>query len=141
MIEALAAIGGGGTLVGLLAVVVLAFKYAGAVREQLAARDLLDTEREELRKTRGELDVETATHAVTAKRLDEERELRIAVEAQRNDAYRRARDFYAAKLKASNVADAVRLVDELLALPVVVPEDHDVPAGDPARTDDDLLRP
>jgi hypothetical protein len=142
MIEALSVIGGSGTLVGLVAVIVLAFKLVASAREQIALRDLLDSEREQHRATRGELDTETAAHQATAKALAVEKQLRTSVEVQRNDAYRRARDFYVERLKASSVADAVRLVDDLLSLPLpgIVPVEE-VPAGDPATTEDDLLKP
>lgn len=144
MIEALAAIGSVGTVGLAVAVVVLAFKYVGAVKEQLAARDMLDKEREQKQVALGELATEAAAHAVTQKRLLAEQDLRASVESQRNDAYRRARDYYAARLKASGVADAIRIVDDLLSAPlpgVVREEEATVPAGDPNRTDDDLLPP
>lgn len=143
MTEVLAAIGAGGTVIGLVAVIVLAFRLVSASKEQLAARDLLDQEREQHRVTRGELATEAAGHATTTKRLEAEQKLREAVEVQRNEAARRARDFYVARLQKSGVADAIRLVDDLLnaELPGLVREEARVPAGDPNRTDDDLLAP
>jgi hypothetical protein len=141
--EVLAAIGSGGTVIGLVAVLVLVFKLVKAKDEQLACRDLLDQEREQHRKTRGELATEVAGHATTQKRLDAEQKLRVEVEAQRNEAFRVARDFYAEKLMNSGVADAIKLVDSVLSgpLPGVVSGGETVPAGDPNRTDDDLLAP
>ena len=141
MTEVLAGVGGA-SAVCLVVIVWLTYKLVRSKDEQLAARDMLDAERKELAKVRGELDVETAAHAVTQKRLSAEQELRASVEAQRNDAFRTARDHYAERLKNSGVADAIRIVDELLSgpLPGVVP-DKVVPAGDPARSDDDLLDP
>jgi hypothetical protein len=139
--EVLAAIGGGGTVIGLVAVITLAFKYAGAIRGQLeilANYAKLDEEYDALEVDRNGLKVELDGARESLRR---ERDLRAAVEAERNEAYRKARDYYAARIKASSVADAVRLVDELLSMPIPGGVSEDLPAGDPARTDDDLLKP
>jgi hypothetical protein len=143
VIEALAAIGGIGTVGLAAAIVVMAFKLAAASREQLAVRDLLDEEREQHRKTRGELEVETAAHGVTKKQLKAEKQLRASVESERNHAYQQARNDVVERIKKSKVADAQHILADLLALPLpgFVPSGETVPAGDPNRTDDDLIKP
>lgn len=143
VIDILAAIGGVGTIGLATAVVILAFRYADAVREQIAIRDELDKEREETRTVRGQLALEEASHEATQKRLQAEQDLRAAVEAQRNDAERRCRDYYAEQIRKAGVADALFLVDRILSLPLPggVSPDGKVPAGDPKRSDDDLLAP
>jgi hypothetical protein len=142
MSELLAAVGSIGTLGLAVAVTVFAFRYAAVIREQIACRDMLDQEREELRTVRGQLALEEAAHEATQKQLRAERNLRAAVESQRNDAERRCRDYYAEQIRNSGVADAISLVDRLLSMPLPgVVSDGKVPTGDPARTDDDLLAP
>lgn len=139
--SALAWLLGGGLVSITLAFVTLAFLNRKDAREGMALRDLLDKEREETRVVRGQLAAEEAAREVTEKRLRAEQDLRAAVESQRNDAYRRARDYYAARIKAAGVADAVRLVDDLLSVPLPGVQEGTVPAGDPNRTDDDLIAP
>lgn len=138
----------GGLLLVTAAFVTQTFLGRKDARELLAARDMLDQEREETRVVRGQLASEEAAHEVTEKLLKKEQALRATAEAERNDAYRRARDYYAERIRNSGVADAIHLVDSILALPLpgVVRDASDgvsevVPAGDPNRTDDDLLRP
>lgn len=118
MIEALAAIGGIGTAGALIAVIVLAFKLVAAAREQIAARDLYDGEREQHRKTRGELDIETASHAVTRDELRKEKDLRASAESQRNAAYLEEREHVVEIVKTANIASASGLVARLLAAPL-----------------------
>jgi hypothetical protein len=120
----------------------LTYGRIAATKEQLAARDLLDSEREQHRQTRGELDVEAAARAATEKKLEAEKKLRESVEVERNEAMRLARDQVAEHIRNAGVADAIRLVDSIYALPLPgVVREEVVPAGDPSRTDDDLLQP
>jgi hypothetical protein len=108
----------------------------------LAARDIIDAERRRADATTSERDIEIAAHAVTSKQLADERELRAAIEAERNDAYRIARDYYAARIESANVADAARIVSDLLALPLPRVVSGALPKADASTPDpDDLERP
>lgn len=132
--------------IGLLAVAIgglitFAVLNHRAKNEQLAARDMLDKEREQHRVTAGELTAEIAAHETTRKSLAAEQKLRATVEVQRNDAYRQARDYYVERLKGAGVADAIRIIDDLLSAPLPSGMSKEVPAGDPATTEDDLLAP
>jgi hypothetical protein len=113
---------GAGLVAVAAAFVTLAFLNRKDGRELLAARDLLDGERAEHRKTHGELDVETAAHAVTSDLLRKEKELRASAESQRNEAYRTARDQIVERIQKAKVADANRIVADLLNMPIVVPK-------------------
>jgi hypothetical protein len=132
----LAAIGGISGGVGLIAVIVLAFKLVAAAREQIAARDLLDQEREQHAKTRGELVMETAAHAVTRDELRKEKDLRASAESQRNGAYLEEREHVVTIVKTSNIADAAGLVSHLLSAPLAngLPP---LPAAGAARSSSD----
>jgi hypothetical protein len=112
-------------------------------RELLVAKDMIDQERAELRTVRGDLTTEVAAHAATVKKLEAEKKLRESVEVERNEAARLAREQVAEHIRNAGVADAIHLVDSIYALPLpgVVVREEVVPAGDPSRTDDDLLRP
>jgi hypothetical protein len=106
------------------------------------ARDLFQNERWRADAMTSERDIEVAAHAVTAKQLKDERDLRAAIEAERNDAYRIARDYYAARIESANVADASRIVSELLALPLPRVVSGALPKADaPTPGPDDLERP
>jgi hypothetical protein len=100
------------------AFITLAFLNRKDGRELIAARDMLDKEREETRKVRGELAVETAAHAVTSDELRKEKILRAGAEAQRNEAYRTARDHFVERIKKAKVADANHLIADLLSMPL-----------------------
>jgi hypothetical protein len=86
-------------------------------REALAVRDLLDAQRQLARQYEMERDVEIAAHAVTSTELREARERLSIAEAQRNTAYREARDHYVEQVKNAPIADAGKLLEELLAAP------------------------
>lgn len=98
--------------------IVFALQASRAKDGQLAARDLLDKTREELRTVRGELDAETAAHAVTRDLLKKEQDLRASVESQRNDAWRQAREDTVKIIEASGIADAVSLGNRILQAPL-----------------------
>lgn len=85
MISALAAIGGGGTLLFGVAFIVLTFKSRGDVRELIAAGDLLDAEHKKSDVLTAERDLARGDLAATKKKLEQEQQLRIAVEAQRDN--------------------------------------------------------
>lgn len=148
MTELLAGLGIVGGLGVVAAIVTLAFKLLRAKNDQIAAIELLRSKEQaydELERDRDGMRVERDT---AREALRKERDLRAAVESERNDAYRRARDYYADRIKNAGIGDAIRLVDDLFRMPLpgVVPDARvsaveTVPAGDPARTDDDLIKP
>lgn len=139
MIEALAAIGAAGTVGLAVAVVVMAFKLVASSREQLAARDLLDQEREQHRKTRGELDTEAAAHAVTRDELRKEKDLRASAESQRNQAHIEERNHVVQIIQKSNIADAAHLVSRILAAPLSGVVSAQLPATKRSEDDRDGL--
>lgn len=118
MIEVLAAISSGSTLTLIGLVAWLVYKLVRSKDEQLAARDMLDAERKELAKVRGELDVETAAHVATRDELRKEKYARADSEAQRNAAYLEERNNVVAIIEKSNLADAALLVGRILAAPL-----------------------
>lgn len=122
MIEAFAAIGAGSTLTLIGLVAWLVYRIVRSKDEQLAARELLDQEREELRRVRGELHTETAAHAVTRDELRKEKDLRATAESQRNEAHLKEREHVVTIIKSANIADAAHLVARILAAPLGVPE-------------------
>lgn len=137
---------GGGSLLFGAAFVAMAFLNRKDNRETLAARDLLDGEREELRKVRGELNVETAAHAETRRLLAKEKDLRAVAESQRNQAFQEARDYLVAKLKKSKIADVERFIADLLAtplpgLPEAVPASRATTPGPDALIDPFAVQP
>lgn len=99
MIEALAAIGGGGMAIAIVAIVVLAFKLSASKDDVIAARDRIEKldERADIAET--DLKLETAAHAVTRSQLKTEQNLRAVAEAKLNQAQRRVRELLAAHLK------------------------------------------
>lgn len=130
-------------LLGLLAVtttglITFALLERKANREQLAMRDLYDTLDEQFDDLEADRNAIKAALDTKANELAAEHELRVAAEKQRDDANQRARTRVVQFLMKTGVADAIRIVDDLLSADGV-PEE--VPAGDPTRTDDDLLRP
>lgn len=140
--EVLAAVGGGGTIVGLAAVVVLAFKLVSAKDDVIAARDLLDGERETLRSVRTDLNNEIVAHANTSKMLEQEHNLRLIVERQRNEAAAAAREYLVKRIKESNVVDANKLIADLLAVDLRSGVLAPVPkTGSASPGSDDLERP
>jgi hypothetical protein len=102
----------------LAAVITISLLLHRAQREAMAVRDLLDSERTLARQYGSERDLEVAAHAVTREQLKQERDLRAVAEAQRNEALRSARDFFVAKIENAGIADAGRLVADLLASPL-----------------------
>lgn len=121
-------------LVGLLVVttgstVTFAVLSHRSKNEQLAARDLLDAEREQHRVTRGERDAETAAHAVTRDELRKEKDLRASAESERNQAYREGANHVVERIKTANIADANRFLAGLLADPLAGFVPREVPEG------------
>jgi hypothetical protein len=100
------------------AIVGLALDARSARKEQLAARDLLDKAHEELRNVEGDLKVETAAHVATADELRKERLLRASAEAERNEAWRQARDHIIEEINAMGIADAAAIGNRLLSRPL-----------------------
>lgn len=142
MIEVLA--GAGAALAVCLAPIVwLTYKLVGAKDEQLAARDLLDKEREEKRAIEGELATEAAAHAVTRDELAKEKNLRASTESERNDAYRKERENVVAIIEQANLADAAGIVARILAAPLpgvvqAVPEGRATAPGPDRLIDPEL---
>jgi hypothetical protein len=138
VIDVLAAIGAGSTLTLIALVAWLTYRLVGAMREQLGARDLLDKEREELRHVRGDLDTETAAHAVDTKRLVIADNLRFVAEAQRNEALRRVTELLRQHMRTATDDEIRALTDEAFSSPLSV-----VPSPVPRSQDGDdaLLDP
>lgn len=108
----------GGLLLVTSAFVTLTFLNRKDGRELIAARDRiekLDEEYGELERDRNGLTVELAA---ARELLAKERDLRAVAESQRNTAFQQARDQLVERIKKSNVADAQRLVADLLAAPL-----------------------
>lgn len=118
MIEALAAIGAGSTLTLIGLVAFLAYKLVRSKDEQLAARDLLDKEREEKNHAVNDLAVETAAHAETRRLLAAEKDLRAVAESQRNQAWKESREEAVRIIESSGVADAAHLGNRILSMPL-----------------------
>lgn len=141
VIEALAGIGAGTSAIGLIAVIVLAFKLVASAREQLAARDLLDKEREfaaALLVDRNGLKVELDSERTKTKVLAD----RLAVaEAQRNEAQRRERDHVIERIKGADVSDANRIVADLLSAPLADSVPQAVPRSAQLTSGDGLMDP
>jgi hypothetical protein len=142
VIQALAAIGAGTTVTLIALTAWLTYRLVGAMREQLAARDMLDAEREQHRVTRGERDTETAAHAVTRDELRKEKDLRASAESERNQALQEGANHVVERIKTANIADANRLLAGLLADPLAGFVPQAVPEGGTAASDrDGLLNP
>lgn len=121
-------------LLGLLAVatgglVTFAVLNHRAMRDMVAAMDMLDKEREQHRITNGELVLEVSAHAVTRDELRKEKDLRAIAESQRNQAYQEGVSHVVERIKKAKVADAQHVIAGLLAepLPGFVP--REVPEG------------
>jgi hypothetical protein len=89
VIQLLAVIGGIGTLGLSAAVVVLAFRYAGAAHDIVSASDLLNDERKLTAQYQHERDVAVAEHDVATALTKQERDLRELAESQRDKAQAR----------------------------------------------------
>jgi hypothetical protein len=104
--------------IGLIAATAAVVTFALLGRKDAAAirqlGDMLDAEREQHRKTRGELDLETAAHAVTRQLLAKEQTLRADVEAQRNQCVREDRENTVKLIEGSGIADALALGNSIL---------------------------
>lgn len=108
----------GSGLGALAAVMTLALLLYKAQRDVIACRDMLAATREELSKTRGELEVEIAAHKVTKDELAREKDLRAATESERNDAVRQERARIVEEIHASDLAGAVDLGNRILSRPL-----------------------
>lgn len=140
MMEILAAIGGSGTLLFGIAFVTLAFLNRKDSRELHAARDRiekLDEQHDGVVKERDDLVLKLAAKTEEHRK---EKALRIDVEAQRDNAFAIMRDRIVEYMKKAKVADANRVISDLLAMRLGVPQA--VPAGRAASPGpDDLERP
>jgi hypothetical protein len=138
MIEALAIIGGGGSLLFGISFVVQHFLGRKDARDMHTLRDRLeklDDEHEEMRRDRDGLVVELAASREETKR---ERDLKAVAESQRNQAFAEARTNLVERIKRTNVADAQLIIRDLLAAPLLGDSDgvpHVVPAAGEAATD------
>jgi len=141
VIEFLAGAGGITTALLVPALVWVVYKLVRGKDEQITVLGMLDQEREHLRESRSALARSKSELDATKAELNAERKLRSSVEQERDDAVTRSRTNLTnliAGLEKAGVADAIRVVDDLLA---GMQDEHTVPAGDPDRTDDDLLSP
>lgn len=118
MIELLAAIGSLGTTGALVVITVLSFKLVSSKDAQIKIDDTLDKEREETRVVRGQLALEEAAHDATRKELAEEKDLRARAEAERNEAWRQAREDAVQRIEALDPAAAAALGNHILSAPL-----------------------
>jgi hypothetical protein len=106
-------------LIGATAAVVtfalLGRKDAATIRQ---LGDLLNAERDQHRVTHGELDLETAAHAVTRALLAKEKDLRASAESERNQCVREDRENTIKLIESSGVADALHLGNRILSQPL-----------------------
>lgn len=109
---------GGASAVCLVVIVWLTYKLVRSKDEQLAARDMLDKERERADAAEGDLKAESAAHVVTRDELRKEKYARAEAEAQRNAAHMEERNNVVAIIEKSNLADAALLVSRILAAPL-----------------------
>lgn len=115
---ALACIALGLAAASVAGLIAFAWRADSRASDLLATRKLLDVEHEHHRTTRGELNAEIAAHVVTRGELAKEKTLRASVEAQRNQAWRYARENAVAIIEASGIADAVSLGNRILSAPL-----------------------
>ena len=92
----------GGLLLVTAAFVTQTFLGRKDARELLAARDMLDQEREETRVVRGQLALEEAAHGVTQAQLKTEQDLRSVAEARLNLAQRRVTELLKSHLERAS---------------------------------------
>jgi hypothetical protein len=139
VIQALAAIGAGSTLTLIALVAWLVYKLVGSMRELLATRDLyekLDEEFDALEVDRNGLKAELdSERKKTAKLTDRVSE----AEAERNEAQRKERLYVVEKIKRAGIADANRIVADILAAPLVVHKA--VPRSEEPISGDGLMDP
>jgi biopolymer transport protein ExbB/TolQ len=124
VIQVLAAVTGGTTviLVGLTAW--LTYKLVSAQRETMAARDLLNGERQVSAEYRAARDIEVTAHAVTKGSLAKEKTLRVIAESQRNEAQRKARDLLRKHMRTATDDEIRETVADLFTTPLgLVPRD------------------
>lgn len=129
MIQVLAALGGGSTVLLAIAFITLTFLNRKDGRELLAARDIIEKAHEETSKVRGELALETTAHGVTRDELRKEKDLRASVESERNQAFTEGVHHVVEKLKKSGIADVQRFTADLLATPLPGFVPAEVPQG------------
>lgn len=98
----------------------IAFAWSANRRasDLIATSTLLRDEVIDHAKTRGELNAEIAAHVVTRDELAKEKQLCASVEAQRNEAWRYARENAVKIIEASGIADAVSLGNRILSAPL-----------------------
>lgn len=127
----------GATAVAVAGIVTLAAMAYKAHRETMNVRDLLDAEQFRASEYKSQRDIEVAAHAVTSALLKETGERLSRAESQRNAVSRRL----AEQLKGADIADAARIVSDLLADPLPGVSSI-VPAADRSRAGgDDLEKP
>lgn len=142
MTDLLAAIGSVGTVGALAVVVVLAFKLVASKDAQIGAAQKLSDKVEELAGVRTDLNNEIVSHENTSKMLEQEHNLRLVVERQRNEADAAAREYLVKRIKESNVVDANKLIADLLAVDLRSGVLAPVPkTGSASPGSDDLERP
>lgn len=84
----------------------------------IAAIDMRDKERERANHAEADLALESAAHAETRRLLAAEKDLRSQAEAQRNEAWRHAREDAARIIEQSGIADAAHLGNRILSAPL-----------------------
>jgi hypothetical protein len=141
VIEVLAAIGGGATLVLIALDAWLTYRLVAAMREQIAARDRLeklDEEYDALETDRNGLKVELDSERAKTKTLTD----RVAVvEAERNEAQRQEREYVVERIKRAGVADANGIIADLLVAPLAGSVPQAVPRSSQPTSGDGLMDP
>lgn len=118
MIQVLAALGGGTTLVSLGLIAFLVYKLVASKDAQLTLDKELNEEKGKRRTVESSLDLETAAHTETRRELAEEKDLRAAAEAQRNQAWREAREDAVNRIALLDPAAAAAYGNRILSAPL-----------------------
>lgn len=131
-----------GLLFALLGVVTLFGAWLhGTHKEAKALSDMLIAVNKELEKTRSELHDETLSLAAMQEQLDETKSRLATAEAQRNQAYEAARDHIVERIKKSGIADASKLLSDLLAGGFPTVGVSPLPTAGTTKADTDLINP
>ena len=117
--------------VGQIAVITwLVYKLVRSKDDQILAIKRIDQLDEQLMHTQNDLNTETAAHAATSDELRKEKLLRASAEAERNEAWRQARDHIVEQINQSGIADAANLGNRILSAPLPGTRLSDTPGND-----------
>jgi biopolymer transport protein ExbB/TolQ len=118
VIQVLAALGGGTTVILIGLTAWLTYRLVAAKNETMNARDLLNGERQVSAEYRSARDIEVTAHAVTKGQLAKERTLKSIAESQRNEAQRKARDLLRKHMRTATDEEIRETVAELFTVPL-----------------------